>query len=86
MFAAAEVAKLTQEEYAEYVASLNAYRDLKNSMDTAREEGEAIGRAEEKINTAIRLLKKGMSIENVSDATELSQEQIEQLIKETKKE
>ena len=72
MFAAAEVAKLTQEEYAEYVDSLNAYRDLKNSMDTARDEA----RTEEKINTVIRLLKKGMSIEDVSDATELSQEQI----------
>ena len=80
MFSVAEVAKLSPDEYQAYIDSLNSYRDLQNSIDTAKAEG----KAEEKIEIAMRLLKKGMSIENVSDATELSQEQIEQLIKETK--
>jgi len=80
MFAVAEIAKLSQEEYLAYVDSLNSYRDLQNSIDTAKAEG----KAEEKVETAKRLLKKGRSIEDISDATELSQEQIEQLIKETK--
>ena len=43
LFAAAEIAKLSKSEYKEYIKSLNSYRDLKNSLDTAREEGEAIG-------------------------------------------
>jgi len=42
------------------------------------EKGEIKG----KTKTAIKLLKKGMSIEDISDATELPIEQIEQLIKE----
>jgi len=50
MFAAAEIAKLSKEDYNAYIDSLNSYRDLQNCMDTAkregREEGEAIGRAE----------------------------------------
>ena len=80
IFEAAEIAKLSREEYEQYIISLNAYRDFKNSIDTARDEG----RAEEKKETAIRLLKKGMSIADVSDATELSKEQIEELWQEIK--
>jgi len=48
IFEAAEIAKLSQEEYEQYVISLNAYRDFKNSIDTARDEGRAEGRAEGK--------------------------------------
>ena len=84
MFSVAEIAKLSPDEYQAYIDSLNSYRDLQNSVDTAKAEGKAEGKAEEKIEIAMRLLKKGMSIENISDATELSQKQIEQLIKETK--
>ena len=83
MFTAAEIAKLTKEEYKAYIDSLNSYRDYKNTLDYAKKEGfvEGIaeGKTEEKVNTAIRLLKKGMSVEDVSDATELPIEQIEQL-------
>jgi predicted transposase/invertase (TIGR01784 family) len=43
-------------------------------------EGRIEGKIEEKNETAIRLFKKGMPIEAISDATELSQEQIKQLI------
>ena len=46
MFAAAEVAKLNPTEYNAYVRSLNSYRDLQNSIDTAKAEGRAEGRAE----------------------------------------
>ena len=43
IFAAAEIANLSREEYNQYIASLNAYRDYKNSLDTARDEGKAEG-------------------------------------------
>ena len=46
MFAAAEIAKLTKEEYRSYVENLNSYRDYKNVIAYAREEGRAEGKAE----------------------------------------
>ena len=42
----AEIAKFTPEELREYEDSLKAYRDIKNSIETARREGRAEGRAE----------------------------------------
>ncbi len=52
----AEIASYTDKEYAEYEKSLKSYRDLKNSMDTAfdegREEGRIEGKEEEKMETA----------------------------------
>ena len=87
MFAAAEIAKLTKEEYEQYIMSLKIYRDNKNSIDTAREEGKeeglAEGRAEGLENmkkTAITLIKMGMSVKDVNNATKLPAEQIEQLL------
>ena len=81
----------------EYEDSLKAYRDVKNSIDTAlekgreegmakglkkgREEGLAKGMEKEKIATARRLLSMGLSEEQVSTATELPQEEIQKLRK-----
>ena len=73
----------------EYEDSLKAYRDVKNSIDTAlekgREEGMAKGMAKgmekEKIATARRLLSMGFSEEQVSTATELPLEEIQNLRK-----
>ena len=75
--------------------SLKAYRDVKNSIDTAlekgREEGLAKGLAKglekgreegmekEKISTARRLLSMGLSEEQVSTATELPLKEIQKL-------
>ena len=69
-----------QELKDEYIDSLNSYRDLQNSIDTAKAEG----KAEEKIETALKMLEDGMSLENICKYTELSKEQIKQLINETK--
>ena len=79
----------------EYEDSLKAYRDIKNSIDTAlekgreegmakglkkgREEGLAKGMEKEKIATARRLLSMGLSEEQVSIATELPLEEIQKL-------
>jgi len=46
MFASAEIAKLSPEEYRIYVDSLNVYRDFQNSIDTAKAEGKEEGKAE----------------------------------------
>ena len=43
MFSVAEIAKLTEDEYQDYIDSLNSYRDLQNSIDTAKAEGKAEG-------------------------------------------
>lgn len=39
LFEQAEISNFNDEECSEYEASLKTYRDLKNSIDTAREEG-----------------------------------------------
>ena len=45
LFEEAEIAKFTPTELKEYEDSLKAYRDVKNSIDTALEKGREIGRA-----------------------------------------
>ena len=65
----------------EYEDSLKAYRDIKNSIDTALEKGREEGMEKEKIATARRLLSMGFSEEQVSTATELSLEKIQKLRK-----
>lgn len=46
LFKEAEIATFTPEELREYEDSLKAYRDIKNSIDSARREGRAEGLAE----------------------------------------
>ena len=83
----AEIAKFTPVELKEYEDSLKTYRDLKNSLDTARregrvegrEEGRVEGRVEEKIAIARNLKSMGMSISDISKATGLQEEEIKEL-------
>ena len=75
LFAAAEIAKFTPEEASAYEDSLKVYRDLKNSIDTAREEGHEEAMAE----AAMKMLNKGLSLEVILDITGLTAEQIERL-------
>ena len=46
LFDAAAIARFSPNELREYEDSLKAYRDIKNSLDTAKEEGRAEGREE----------------------------------------
>lgn len=46
LFNAAAIARFSPNELREYEDSLKAYRDIKNSLDTAKEEGRAEGREE----------------------------------------
>ena len=75
LFAAAEIAKFTPEEASAYEDSLKVYRDLKNSIDTAREEG--------KIEVALNMLLDGLTIESIIKYTGLTPEQIETLRKDS---
>ena len=78
-----EIAKFTPQEMREYETSKMAYRDIKNSVDTAKREGIEIGRAEGKheanTETAQRLLAMGLSAEQVAKATQLPLEIIKNL-------
>lgn len=49
LFKEAEIATFTPDELREYEDSLKAYRDIKNSIDSARREGRSEGYAEEEI-------------------------------------
>lgn len=62
------------------IFSLKAYRDIKNSIDTAKEEGREEGIAKEKLATAKRLLGMGLTQEQVAKGTGLSIKEIEKLI------
>ena len=69
------IATFTPEELREYEDSLKAYRDIKNSIDTARREG----RVKERIAIARNLKSMGMSISDISKATGLQEEEIKAL-------
>ncbi len=75
VFETAEIAKFTPAQVLSYEDSLKYYRDLKNSLDTAREEGEAEGIQK----VARNILSLGLSVEMISQATGLSEEEINQL-------
>jgi predicted transposase/invertase (TIGR01784 family) len=55
----------------EYEESLKVYRDLKGMMDTSFEEG--------KIEVAGKMKAKGYDVEEISEMTGLSKEEIEKL-------
>ena len=91
LFGEAEIAKFTPTELKEYEDSLKAYRDVKNSIDTAlekgreegravgREEGRAEGRVEGVIQVAKKLLESGMDVDTIMKMTDLSKNEIEKL-------
>ena len=95
LFGEAEIAKFTPTELKEYEDSLKAYRDVKNSIDTAlekgREEGRAEGRAKGReegreegknlkaIQIAKKMLAAGMDIDTIINMTDLSKSEIEKL-------
>jgi predicted transposase/invertase (TIGR01784 family) len=83
LFEQAELANYTDEEYSNYEASLKHYRDLKNVVDAARDEGKIEGKIEGEMNKALetaRISKKeGLSTDLISKITGLSAEEIDKL-------
>ncbi len=79
LFEVAEIAKFNHEEHMAYENSLKYYRDLKNSLDTAKEEGKEEGREERTIEIALEMIKNNESLEKIALYTRLSQEEIMKL-------
>ncbi len=75
LFEAAEISRLTPEEYKQYQASVNAYRDIFNIQNTAFEKGEK----KAKIEVAKNLLKEGIDISVIINVTGLTEEEINRL-------
>ena len=79
--------KQVEERYISLLTSKMAYRDIKNSVDTAKREGiaesmeigMAKGKQEANTETAQRLLAMGLSAEQVAKATQLPLEIIKNL-------
>ena len=87
LFEEAEIARFTPRELREYEDSRNAYRDLKNSLDTALRQGRAEGRAEGRVEgrsegmkeMAKNLKSLGVDVKTIMQASGLTEEQIERL-------
>ena len=91
LFEEAEIAKFSPLEMREYEASKKAYRDIKNSVDTAKREGIAEGMEkgmkqgmekgleQRSLEIARKMLSKGMDAASVMEITGLSAEQMQQL-------
>ncbi len=91
LFEAAEIAKFTPKEKEQYEESLKYYRDLKNVVDSSKEEGIKEGREKgikEGIKTGIKTGRKevakemkadGFSLEKIARYTGLSIEEIQKL-------
>ena len=95
LFEEAEIAKFTPQEMREYETSKMAYRDIKNSVNTAKREGIEIGmekgmkqgreegRAEgmnlRSLEIARKMLAKGMDEASIMDMTGLTAEEIKLL-------
>jgi predicted transposase/invertase (TIGR01784 family) len=75
LFKQAEIANYSEEEYQEYEHSLKVYRDLKNTIDTAYQDGISEGI----LRTAKNMKQAGVSIELITQTTGLSVAEIEQL-------
>ena len=79
LFDAAAIARFTPMELREYEDSLKAYRDIKNSLDTAKEEGRAEGRAEGIAMVVKNMHAKGMDIDVIASITGLNKDEVESL-------
>ena len=83
LFEEAEIAKFTLQEMREYETSKMAYRDIKNSVDTAKREGIAEGMEkgmnQKALDIARNMLADGVDINLIMKYSGLTQEQIEKL-------
>ena len=75
LFETAEIAKFTPEQVQSYEDSLKYYRDIKNSLDTAKDEG----KMEEKQLIAKNLLKEKVDINLIASVTGLTLKEIDNL-------
>jgi predicted transposase/invertase (TIGR01784 family) len=81
LFEVAEIAKFSKEEADAYEDSLKSYRDLKNSLDTAFEEGMEKGELKKEQSFVLRLKSKNMSSTEIPELTGLSEERVKEIIR-----
>ena len=74
-----KIAKFTPQEMMEYEASKMAYRDIKNSIDTAKQKGIEEGMNQKALDIARNMLADGVDINLIMKYSGLTQEQIEKL-------
>ncbi len=79
VFETAEIARFTPDQVRSYEDSLKYYRDLKNSLDSAKEEGVIEGIEKGKVEVAKNLIENNVSIEIIMKSTGLTKEQMERL-------
>jgi predicted transposase/invertase (TIGR01784 family) len=80
LFEAAEIAKFSPEERDAYEDSLKYYRDLKNVVDTSREEGIQEGIEQRNFEIARKMKDKGMSNAEIAELTGLTETEINDLL------
>jgi predicted transposase/invertase (TIGR01784 family) len=87
LFELAEIARFSRQEAEAYEDSLKSYRDLKNSLDTAREEGKAEGIAQgreegiELVLEVIGLAKSGKSTDEIASQVGISAERVSEILR-----
>jgi len=79
LFEAAEIAKFTPKEREIYEDSLKYYRDMKNVVDTAREEGREAGKLEGLLEMARMMKQAGESMDKIRAYTGLPEAELSQL-------
>jgi predicted transposase/invertase (TIGR01784 family) len=87
LFETAEIAKLKPDEYKQYEASVNAYRDIFNIKNTYLEkgkmegkiEGKIEGKLEGKLEVAKKMKNKGIELSIIMEMTGLTEQEIEEL-------
>lgn len=93
LFEVAEIARFTPEEKGLYEDSLKSYRDLKNVIDTAFDEGkmegliegEAKGKMEGLSEMVLEMFADGLPMARIAKIAKLPLEQVEEIIENHKK-
>ena len=81
LFKTAEIAKLKPEEYKQYEASVNAYRDIFNIKNTYLEKGIEKGEINKAKKIALEMIKDNEPSEKIKKYTGLTKEEINELKK-----
>jgi PD-(D/E)XK nuclease family transposase len=80
LFKTAEIAKFNREEVLQYEQSLKVYRDLKNVIDTAFDDGKAEGKLEAKYEQITKTVKRGkLTITEIAEDFEVEKDFVFQI-------
>jgi len=91
LFSVAEIAQFSPDEKTNYEDSLKYYRDIKNSFDTARDEGweeghkagHELGKIEAVREIVLKMYNAGISIDTISTMTGLDADIVKQIVSES---